>query len=353
MCCLPLWAQAQTIAFINPGKKDEPFWRTVSESMHAASRSLGIRLEEQFAERQHLSTFTIAKAIAARPAAQRPDYVILTNDYGTGPELLRIFDGTGIRSFMAFSTLTTPERAQHGGPREQFKDWIGSLEPRAQDAGYLTAQALIAKGRAMRAQGPDGKLHLLAIAGDRSTNSSIQRNEGMQRALRQAPDVVLEQTVYAGWSRAKAQEQMGWLLQRHPQARLVWTGSDLMAFGAMDALVAAGADQPGSTVWFSSVNTSLQALQSLHSGQLAALAGGHFIAGAWALVMLYDYHHGRDFASEGLELERPMFTLFTPAMARRYQQRFGQGFDRLDVRPYSKVLNPTVQRYQFGFAQLL
>ena len=69
--------------------------------------------------------------------------------------------------------------------------------------------------------------------------------------------------------------------------------------------------------------------------------------------MLYDYHHGRDFASEGLELERPMFTLFTPAMARRYQQRFGQGFDRLDVRPYSKVLNPTVQRYQFGFAQLL
>ena len=91
----------------------------------------------------------------------------------------------------------------------------------------------------------------------------------------------------------------------------------------------------------------------MRSGQLAALAGGHFIAGAWALVMLYDYHHGRDFASEGLELERPMFTLFTPAMARRYQQRFGQGFDRLDVRPYSKVLNPTVQRYQFGFAQLL
>ena len=193
MCCLPLWAQAQTIAFINPGKKDEPFWRTVSESMHAASRSLGMRLEEQFAERQHLSVFTIAKAIAARPAAERPDYVILTNDYGTGPELLRIFDGTGIRSFMAFSTLTTPERVQHGGPREQFKDWIGSLEPRAQDAGYLTAQALIAKGRAMRAHGPDGKLHLLAIAGDRSTNSSIQRNEGMQRAVRQAPDVVLEQ----------------------------------------------------------------------------------------------------------------------------------------------------------------
>ena len=48
-----------------------------------------------------------------------------------------------------------------------------------------------------------------------------------------------------------------------------------------------------------------------------------------------------------------MFTLFTPTMARRYQQRFGQGFDRLDVRSYSKVLNPTVQRYQFGFAQLL
>lgn len=344
---------AQSVAFINPGKPDEPYWRTVSDSMNAAARSLGMSLEEHFAQREHLRSFDIARAIVARPAAQRPHYVIFTNDYGTGPELLRIFEGSGIRVFLAFSTLTAEERAEHGGPRERFAHWIGSLEPRASDAGYLTAQALIATGRSRRAHGADGKLHLLAIAGDRSTNSSIQRNQGMRRAVSEAPDVVLHQTVYAGWSRAKAEEQMEWLLQRHPQARLVWTGSDLMAFGAMDALAKRGSPTPGQGMWLSSINTTTEALQRLRSGHLAALAGGHFITGAWSLVMLYDYHHGRDFATEGLELERPMFALVTPAMALRYEQRFGDGFAKLDVRNHSKVINPKVQRYQFGFAQLL
>mgnify|MGYP006322661861 FL=1 len=208
------WAQA--VAFINPGHPDEPYWRTVSESMNAAARSLGVPLEEYFVRREHLRSFEIARSIVARPADKRPDYVIFTNDYGTGPEMLRIFEGSGIRVFLAFSTLTAAQKAEHGGPRERFSHWIGSLEPRAADAGYLTAQALIAAGRAQRAHGPDGKLHLLAIAGDRSTTSSIQRNEGMLKAVGEAPDVVLHQTVYAGWSRTKAEEQMTWLLQRHP-----------------------------------------------------------------------------------------------------------------------------------------
>ena len=47
--------------------------------------------------------------------------------------------------------------------------------------------------------------------------------------------------------------------------------------------------------------------------------------------MVYDYHRGRDFASEGLELERPMFALLTPDLAHRYQQRFGNGFASLNA----------------------
>ncbi len=138
------WAQA--VAFINPGHPDEPYWRTVSESMNAAARSLGVPLEEYFVRREHVRSFEIARTIVARPADKRPDYVIVTNDYGTGPEMLRIFEGSGIRVFLAFSTLTSAQKAEHCGPRERFSHWIGSLEPRATDAGYLTAQALITAG---------------------------------------------------------------------------------------------------------------------------------------------------------------------------------------------------------------
>lgn len=351
-----LWAAgcwAQSVAFINPGKSDEAYWVAAARSMQAAAASLEMRLEVHYAQREHPRVFDIAREILARPKAQRPDYVVFSNDYGTGPELLRMFDGSGIKCFMAFSGLTAAEAAQHGGgPRQRYKDWLGALEPRAEEAGYLTARALIERGRAQKAQGPDGKLHLLAIAGDRSTPSSILRNNGMRRAVEEARDVVVDQEVYASWTREKAAEQSTWLYERHPAARLVWAGNDLMAFGAMQSLEQRGG-KPGQTMWFSGINTSREAMEAVKSGRLAALAGGHFITGAWAMVMLYDYHHGRDFTDEGLELSRSMFALFDAASADVFLARFGERYDGLDFRRYSKALNPKLRRYDFGFAQLL
>ena len=91
------------------------------------------------------------------------------------------------------------------------------------------------------------------------------------------------------------------LYRLYPDARLVWAGNDLMAFGAMAAWEKRGG-KPGMDAWFSGINTSTEALEAVKSGRLTSLAGGHFITGAWAMVMIYDYHHGRDFADEGLEL---------------------------------------------------
>jgi hypothetical protein len=70
-------------------------------------------------------------------------------------------------------------------------------------------------------------------------------------------------------------------------------------------------------------------------------------------VMIYDYHHGRDFADEGLELQQSMFAEFTPQLVDRYVQKFGRGFDSIDFGRYSKAKNPQLKRYNFSFAQLL
>jgi hypothetical protein len=76
------------------------------------------------------------------------------------------------------------------------------------------------------------------------------------------------------------------------------------------------------------------------------------MAGAWSLVMLYDYAHGHDFAAEGLEQDRPLFTLFDPPLAARYLA-FGEDFSRVDFRRHSKAINPRLAHYGFGFADLL
>jgi ABC-type sugar transport system substrate-binding protein len=353
--CLLLIASnafAQSIAFINPGKSDEIYWVTASQAMQNAAASLGVRLEIAYAEREHPKTLEIAREIASRPREKRPDYVVITNDYAVGLELLKILDAAGIRTFLAYSSFPPEQRAEVGAPRTRFKGWLGSLEPRAEDAGYLTARALIERARKEKRFAPDGKLHMIAIAGDRSTPSSINRNAGMRRAVSEDAQVVLEQEVYAGWTRDKAAEQSEWLYQRYPYARLVWAGNDLMAFGAMQSWEKRGG-KPGVDAWFSGVNTSTEALEAVKNGRLTALAGGHFITGAGAIVMLHDYHRGRDFTDEGLELRLPMFANFDSQLADRYLERFGKGFDAVDFRRYSKVLNPKLKRYNFEFAQFL
>ena len=345
-------ARAQSVAFINPGKSDEIYWMTATQGMQAVARSLGMTFEVQYAQREPLKTFEIAREMVARAPGKRPDYIVVTDDYSVADQLLKIIDAAGVKTFLAYSSIPVDQRGGVGSPRGKYKGWLGSLDPRAEDAGDLTADALIERGKRQKAFGPDGKLHLLAIAGDRSTPSSIKRNQGMRRAVADDPNVVLDQEVYASWTREKAAEQAEWLYQRYPHARLIWAGNDLMAFGAMTAWEKRGG-KPGADAWFSGINTSTEALEAVKSGRLTALAGGHFITGAWTLVMIYDYHHGRDFADEGLELERPMFAEFTPLLADRYLQRFSGGFDSIDFGRYSKVKNPQLKRYNFGFAQLL
>jgi ABC-type sugar transport system substrate-binding protein len=345
-------ARAQSVAFINPGKSDEVYWVTAAQAMQAAARSLGMTFEVQYAQREPLKTLEIAREMVARPAGKRPEYIVITDDYSVADRLLAIIDPAGVKSFLAFSSIPVDQRGGIGSPRGKYKGWLGSLEPQAEEAGYLTARALIERGKKEKAFAPDGKLHMLAIAGDRSTPSSINRNQGMRRAVAEAAMVVVEEEVYAAWTRENAAQQAESLYRRYPDVKLIWAGNDLMAFGAMAAWEKRGG-KPGVDAWFSGINTSTEALEAVKSGRMTALAGGHFITGAWALVMIYDYHHGHDFADEGLELRRPMFAEFTPALADRYIERFSAGFDGVDFSRYSKVRNAKLKRYNFGFAQLL
>jgi len=141
-------AAAQSVVFINPGKSDEIYWVTATQGMQAAAESLGLALEVQYAQREHLKTIEIAREIVSRPAGKRPEYAVVTNDYAVAGELLKILDGAGIKTFLAYSAIPADQRGEIGEPRTRYKGWLGSLEPRAEDAGYLTARALIARGRA-------------------------------------------------------------------------------------------------------------------------------------------------------------------------------------------------------------
>ena len=67
-----------------------------------------------------------------------------------------------------------------------------------------------------------------------------------------------------------------------------------MALGAMEAARNAGR-VPGEDLLVGSVDWEPEALEKIRQGDLLVSMGRHFMGGGLALLLLHDYHHGRDF----------------------------------------------------------
>lgn len=346
-----VWAAAINVVFINPGRSDEPFWRSAVRFAEPAAQQLGIKFEVLYAERDHLKMIELAREVASR--AKKPDYLMVVNEKLAGGEMLKFAEQAGIKSLIVYSGIIESQHSEYGKPLQNFRHWLGSLTPNASDAGRLTAEELVRQALQLHAVADDGKVHIAAIAGDKATPTGTLRLQGAVDVFAAHPSVVLEQVVYGNWDRARANEQAAALLLRYPKINAFWVASDLMAFGAIDAAEAAGR-KPGADLLVSAINNSPPVLQARVQGRISALAGGHFTLAAWGLVMLYDYHHGKDFRRDGRDVVLPLFELLDEERAQRFLARFGdEDFSGIDFRQFSKHLNPQQRNYQFSLLPAL
>jgi ABC-type sugar transport system substrate-binding protein len=179
------------------------------------------------------------------------------------------------------------------------------------------------------------------------------REAGLRRALREHPQIRLQSLVYGEWSRKRAYEQAQLLLPRYPDAQLVWSANDEMAFGVMQAAQEQGI-QPGKDIHLSGLNNSDEVLQARIDGKLSVLVGGHFTLGGWAMVMLHDYHAGLDFAERGgKDRLDQLFRPLDAEQAARLQKRLKLKDYGLDFRQFSAVYQPQIKDYDFSVGPML
>ena len=328
---LPLAASAQaaSVVFLNPGNADETFWASYSQFMQSAAQDLGMQLRIEYSEREPTRALRQARQILEGP--QRPDYLVFVNEQYVAPEIIRLSRGSGVKLFMVNNGLTDDQTRQVSAHPDRYPAVLGTLTSNDEEAGYRMLKALVE-------QLPEGELargvELLAFSGLKHTPAAQLREQGMQRALAEFPGVRLRQVVYGAWSRARAYEQAQQLRERYPQARLVWSANDEMAFGAMQAFEEAGR-RPGKDVLFSAVNSSPQALQARIDGRLSVLVGGHFSLGGWAMVLLHDDALGLPITSQ-VERPVPVLQLIDTAMAGRWlmlmrRPDYGVDFNRVSA----------------------
>jgi ABC-type sugar transport system substrate-binding protein len=341
----PLRAKtAPRVVFLNPGEADErgtgPFWRTVSRFMAQAADALGLQLEVQYAERDHLRMLQQAQALAGRAAPA--DYVVIVNEKMAARQMLETLARSGARLLVIHNDLTAEQRREIGNEREQLRHWIGTAVSDNARGGWRLMEELYRQLGAVQPQ-------IIGITGDPSTPVSADRARGVQQYVEQARRGRIMQLVHSDWSYADGEQKANLLLARYPQANILWAANDSMALGALRAVAARRA-----AVRVGGMGGWQDALDSIAARGLAATAAGHYLIGAWAMVLLHDYHHGHDFAQHGgpTQVLDYLYVVTRQRVARYRQALFAPGA-ALDVRAYSRALHPGAGGYDFNLDRLI
>jgi ABC-type sugar transport system substrate-binding protein len=324
------------------------FWASLVPMMRAAADDLDIRLNVTYAMPNPYSFKKKGIELLEGPA--KLDYFIT----GFWPECtqahLDLAEVRGIKTLIINTPIPDQVRQEIGSPRTRYKQWIGDMAPDDLLIGYELADALI---RQVRQSGYQSVIKVAGLGGNGDTYVDQQRLEGLRKRMNSGEQLVLADYVLAQWNRETAYNVTVKLTNKHPDLKVIWAASDNMALGAIGALKNAG-KHPGKDYFVGGSDWQREALQAVARGEMAANIGGHFVEGTMALVLIHDYHHGKDFADElGVSWQTAM-KLLTLENIDQYRKLTGDiDWSTVDFRRYSKVCNPELKRYNFSIEELL
>ena len=347
---LPVWANSLQVSFINPGKQGERFWDMVTATMQAAAYDLNIELKVYYAQRNRMRMQAIGRQLLAEK--QLPDYLVIVNEEQSAEELVKMANKKQVPTLLLLNYFLGRQLERMGNPREKYPYWLGSITPDNFRAGFRMADRIIEQAK----QHFGVPVHFLAIAGDKVTPASILRTEGMLKRVQADPDVILDRLLYANWNAKDAEvmteRYLQWAGRNNIQLRALWAANDPIAAGAMKAL-RQQALKPGEGVFLAGLNWSPEGLALVEEGEMVLTDGGHFLAGAWSMVLLRDYAEGFDFAQKGYRISFPMSAI-DKSNIKHFMQVFGeQDWHKVDFNYFSRWKNPHLQQYPFELEHLI
>ncbi len=346
------------VTFINPGSPPNKsstggFWGSVANFMTAAAEDLNMNLEVIYSDRNHLKMVDKLKEVVNR--ASPPDYVVVVNEKLAAETMVKEANKAGVKIFVMLNTFSDKQKQNVGAAREKFKNWIGSLIPDNHYAGYQIGKHLIKKSLNANLKADDDKLHILAVAGDHATPASVERINGLKKAISEHPEASLTHLFYGKWKKDRTKEIISRAISRSRFAKTsaIWAANDPMALGALEAVVNAS-KSPGKDIIIGGLNWDKPALNSIKKGEMQISMGGHFMTGGWSLVLLYDYHNKKDFASKTADLKYKIFDRIDNSNVDTFLTQFkDRNWSKIDFKKFSKVHNSEILDYEFNLSSVL
>lgn len=334
-----------TIVLFTGSTKHNPFWDLLIGFMGEVSDDLKMQVHVKFARGSRKRMISQVREVCRQ--SDPPDAIVIQGFKRTGPDILRIANRHGIPIFLTNSGLTDQEKAAVGQPRTKLKNWIGELLPNDKDAGQQLARTLIEKARQDPARlGPDGKVHVIALNGEAAQSASIERQKGLVAAIEQEQDAVLDQLVAVDWDREFARKRCRFLLRRYPHVSVIWSASDLMALGAIEAVREQGL-VPGKDVIIGGVDATPEALALIEDGVQYATVGGHFKDGGWVAILLHDYLKGADFEPQGTQYDSRMTLILEDNLEAYRSEVTRSAWEKTDFKTFSRHFATGMKDYPF------
>ena len=342
-------ADLKNVLLLRPDD-DHPFWVLFEKAMRAACNDLGCNVAVQKAGWDHFKM--IEQLDSSLKQGVKPDVVFFQSYKKNGADIIKMLEKAEVNGFMINAGLDEAQLAEMGAPREKYKHWIGQMMPDDQGAGRLTAEILYQNAK-KKNLAVDGKVRFVAIEGNAADGASIARLKGLKETVAAHADLELLQVVAGKWETELSHSLAGKLMQRYPQAPVIWAAGDTMAQGVISAIEEAK-KVPGKDILTAGVDWDETALTAIKNGKLEADAGGHFMEGAWAVVVVHDYMAGIDFAKDGSPSLASRMGMLTADNLAKYTKKFGtQDFEQIDFKKLSKKENPKLKAYDFDMTKLL
>jgi ABC-type sugar transport system substrate-binding protein len=308
---------------------EDPFWKKAIFFTRDAAADLGIKLQVYNADDDPDQMLG-----QVQKAAQRGiDGIIFPAFQNTGEKILQIAEGHQVPAILVNSGL--PQEGLL--PRTKYQYWIGGVLPNDEKAGTLLIQQLTNEARK---RGID-QFHILAIEGNPKDESSIARVRGLGNYVKHLKQVESFKLLAGMWDRQKAYEQFKAYYELHPNVNIVWSANDDMALGVLEVIRELGL---GRSIVVGGVDWDRKGLEAIEQGRMHVSVGGHFLDGAWAAILLYDYLNGVDFANEELLFESPMVAM-TKNNAETLSPFLSLDRQSLDFGLFSKAKNPLLKLY--------
>ena len=330
---LPAVSLAQPIKFVLLQPFSSSFWENTVFFTRQAAQDMGVDLEVHNA----LGDPDRMLRQAQKALQGKPDGLIFPAYKGGGEAIMQLADDLKIPTMLINSPISPSDLL----PRTKYKSWLGSVMPDDEMTGVLLMRQLAVEVKRL---GGD-KINLLAITGELSDESSQARTRGLNKYIKYMPDLASVKVVSGGWSLMKAHGAFSSYHESNPEVNAVWCANDEMALGVIKAKERLGIKTP---LVIGGVDWDVAALEAINDDRMQVSVGGHFLDGAWALILLYDYLKGKDFADERLTFVSPMMAV-NKATLPRIAALMGLGDSPIDFRAFSKAANPGLKGYTMNF----